>query len=55
MTLLAIQPEVPVALTFLYLTHGRWDISKGATLAQPADWVHQVEPRGGGPVLTAAQ
>ena len=55
-TLLVIQPEVPVALTFLYLQHGRWDISKGATVAKPSDWVHQVEGSGaGGPVLTAAQ
>jgi hypothetical protein len=57
-TLLLIQPEVPVALTFLYLKHGRWDISKGATLTEPADWVHQVGEgtgSGSGAVLTAAE
>jgi hypothetical protein len=53
-TLLIIQPELPVALTALYLAHGRWDISKGATLTQPSDWAHGTEG-GGGSVLTAAQ
>jgi len=29
-TLIAIQPEVPVALTVLYLWHGRWKVGEGA-------------------------
>lgn len=54
-TLLVIQPEIPIGLTFLYLRHGRWDISKGAHIAEPADWVHQIEGGGGNEILTAAQ
>lgn len=55
-TLMLIQPEVPIGLTILYLRHGRWDISKGATVAQPADWVHEVGGSGSsGGVLTAAE
>ena len=29
-TLLAIQPEIPAALTVLYLWHGRWKVGEGA-------------------------
>jgi hypothetical protein len=29
-TLIAIQPEVPAALSILYLWHGRWKVGKGA-------------------------
>ena len=54
-TLLLLQPEIPIALTVLYLKHGRWDISKGATVVAPAEWVHQVGGGGGGELLTAAQ
>ncbi len=34
--LIAIQPEVPLALAVLYLDHGRWQVGKGAEIAQPA-------------------
>ena len=38
-TLLAIQPEVPLALSGLYLWHGRWAIGRGAVAVEPEDFV----------------
>jgi hypothetical protein len=39
-TLLAIQPEVPAACLVLYLKHGRWQIGRGAEIADPEDFLH---------------
>jgi hypothetical protein len=35
-TLIAIQPEIPVALTVLYLDHGRWDMNQHAEVVGPS-------------------
>ncbi|GAC1417002.1 MAG: hypothetical protein NVSMB62_07170 [Acidobacteriaceae bacterium] len=45
-TLLALQPEVPIALTFLYLDHGRWQIGRGATVATPSELTHEIPAAG---------
>jgi hypothetical protein len=52
-TLLVIQPEVPLALEVLYLSHGRWTIGQGAepmpfpAFAQPIETAASTDPSSG--------
>ena len=38
-TLIAIQPEIPVVLTALYLDHGRWQLNQNAEIVGPSHFV----------------
>ena len=38
-TLIAIQPEIPVVLTALYLDHGRWQMNQHAEIVGPTHFL----------------
>lgn len=52
--LIAIQPEIPIALAVLYLDHGHWQIGRGASVAAPDEFAHET-PTAGGDVIVAAR
>jgi hypothetical protein len=54
-TLIAIQPEVPVALTALYLWHGRWNPGAGAEPLPELALVPAGQSSAGGDAAAAAE
>lgn len=44
-TLLVIQPEVPAVCLVLYLTHGRWQLGRGAEIVGPEAFVQTTDPQ----------
>ena len=52
-TLIAIQPEIPIGLTILYLDHGRWQAGKGAATVSPDIFARTLDPVTGNTTPTA--